>query len=222
MPLETRTNVQAGRPLQALRSALAARLSGPGGLYNSGNVLGFSMGVALQMHMASAGEKGLFTGAASYLAGNWSATALTAATAVFFWSGEVYHRAWSGGKPDPAGLRRGDFLSGIGAVALGISLFMVGDIVLATTAGLLHAAGKFGSAFNPGGKKAMLLGLPLAELYRVSVLFSRFPAIAIALFAIAQAFAGSGPGLFASLGMPVTLLACYLLWSWADILLFRK
>jgi hypothetical protein len=221
MPFETSTNLQAGWPLQTLRSDLAARLSGPGGLYNIGNLLGFSMGVTLQMHMANAGEGGFFAGAASYLAGNWSASALTAATVVFFWSGEVYHRAWSGGKPDPAGLRRGDFLSGIGAVALGISLLMVGDIVLATTAGLLHAVGKFGSAFNPGGKKATLLGLPLVQLYRVSVLFSRFPAIAIALLAIAQAL-GGGSDLFASLGMPTTLLVCYLLWSWADILLFRK
>lgn len=224
VPLESDMHVEASRPVQSFGSALVARLSGPGGLYNTGNVLGFSMGIALQMHIAWGGgeERGLFDIAGAYLAGNWSATALTAATVVFFWSGEEYHRAWSRGKPDPAGLWRGDFLSGIGALALGISLFLVGDMVLAATAGLLHAAGKFGSAFKPGGETATFLGLPRSELYRVSVLFSRFPAITAALFAIAQALTDGGPDLFSSLGMPATLVACYLLWSWADVLLFKK
>lgn len=102
MPLETSTDVRAGRPLQSIGNALAARLSDPGGFYNIGNVLGFSMGIALQMHMASGGREGrrLLDVAGSYLASNWSAVALTVATVIFFWSGEECHRAWSDGKQD--------------------------------------------------------------------------------------------------------------------------
>ena len=55
-----------------------------------------------------------------YLGGNAGAVALTLATAVFFWSGEAYHRAWEhGGPPNDALNRRGDLLSAIGALVLG-------------------------------------------------------------------------------------------------------
>ncbi|HQZ11734.1 MAG TPA: hypothetical protein PK286_02515 [Devosia sp.] len=223
MPLEVSRSVRSGHPFHSFRHAVASRLAGPGGFYNIGNALGLVMGVALQTRLASGGAegRGLLDAAASYFAGNWSATALTTATIVFFWSGEEYHRALSGGQPDPAGLRRGDLLSGVGAVALGVSLLAVGDVLLAATAGLLHAAGKFGSAFHPGGRNATAFGVPRAHLYRLSVLLSRLPAIAVALLAIIRASA-AGVDPFTGLAMPVTLLACYLLWSWADLLLFQK
>ena len=52
--------------------------------------------------------------------GDPSALALTGATAIFFWSGECYHRAWANGFPPIEALnRRGDFLSGVGALMLG-------------------------------------------------------------------------------------------------------
>ena len=78
---------------------------------------------------------------------------------IFCWSGEAYHRAWTGAKaPDPRLNRLGDHLSGIGALALGMALFLSGEPLLAATSGLLHAAGKFEI---PGGDEA-------AELYAVT------------------------------------------------------
>ena len=82
-----------------------ARLVGPGGYYNAGNAFGLVMGIALQVSTAPAdgGAGSTVLGAMrDYLAGNAGAVALTAATAVFFVSGEAYHRAWAqGAPPDP-------------------------------------------------------------------------------------------------------------------------
>ena len=84
-----------------------------------------------------------------HLAGSASALSVTAAMLVFFWSGEVYLRAWARGFPPDARLnRRGDLLSGWGALLLGLGLFLIGQPVLAATAGLLHAIGKFGSTLH--------------------------------------------------------------------------
>ena len=73
------------------------------------------MGMALQAGIPAAhlGVEGVAAAAVGYLAGNSAALALTAATVVFFWSGDAYHRAWANGAPpDPALNRRGDLLSG--------------------------------------------------------------------------------------------------------------
>ena len=67
---------------------------------------------------------------------------------IFFWSGDDL-RAWAGGFPPNARLnRRGDLLSAFGALMLGLGLFLLGQPLLAATAGLLHAAGKSGSALQ--------------------------------------------------------------------------
>ena len=110
------------------------------------------MGVGLQLTAVPAGALEMQSAAAAvwdYLAGNAGAVALTAATAVFFLSGEAYHRAWAHGAPPKDALnRRGDLLSAIGALILGIALLSLGQVMLAATAGGLHALGKFGSAFR--------------------------------------------------------------------------
>ena len=98
------------------------RLAGPGGYYNVGNALGLVGGLALAVVQAS-GAEGPTLGSGArvaydHLAGSASALSVTAAMLVFFWSGEVYLRAWARGFPPDARLnRRGDLLSGWCAAA---------------------------------------------------------------------------------------------------------
>jgi hypothetical protein len=203
--------------------ALATRLAGPGGYYNIGNAIGLCVGLALQVRQVVPGAdeslSASLNAAHSYFAGSWSAVALTVATAIFFWSGEEYHRALAKRPPDVARTRRGDFLSGIGAVALGMSLLLMGDPLLAATSGLLHAAGKFGSALKTGPRGTELIRPKIAHLFRKAVLISRFPAVLVALIEIAKALGSPAADVLHSTAMPATLLVCCLLWAWADILL---
>ncbi|RWN69171.1 MAG: hypothetical protein EOR99_04355 [Mesorhizobium sp.] len=216
-----------GRTAEALSrfaAAIRARMAGPGGYYNLGNALGLVMGVTIQL--AAPQGSGMRGGAAlfDYFAGSSSAVALTLATLVFFCSGEVYHRAWAGRDvPDPALNRLADLLSGIGAIGLGAALFLFGQPVLAATAGLLHALGKFGSAaYRPG---ASVPGWPAGwpDPFRSAVLASRLPAMLAAALsmgaALPEVWLGGSPALVAA---PLTLLACYLLWARADLLLFAN
>lgn len=216
-------------PLSKLMAAARARLSGPGGYYNLGNGLGLVMGIAIAIATAVPEGAEIRAGhavlaAADYFAGSGAALALTLATLIFCWSGEAYHRAWAASRaPDPALNRLGDHLSGIGALALGVALCLTGEPVLAATSGLLHAAGKFGSALDLKGP-ASLIHWPAAwpDLFRSAVLVSRLPALVAAALAAAaalpEAMAG-GP--LAAVAAPATLLICYLLWAKADLLLFR-
>ena len=73
--------------------------------------------------------------------------------------------------PEP----RSDFLSGIGALVLGLALLCLGQPLLAATAGLFHALGKFGSARHWRPLPGWQGGWP--NLYRTLVLASRVPAI---------------------------------------------
>jgi hypothetical protein len=209
-----------GAPLGRILDQTGKRLAGPGGLYNIGNAVGLGMGIALQVGSVPDGGLGVQAAAAAmldYLGGNAGAMALTLATAVFFVSGEAYHRAWANGSPpDQALNRRGDVLSGIGALILGVALLSLGHVMLAATAGLLHAAGKFGSAWKwrpiPGW------GSTWPDFYRSAVLASRVPAILAALIDLTDVLTRSDAG---TPWTPLTLLVCYALWSWADVLLFR-
>lgn len=198
---------------------LAERLRGPGGLYNLGNFLGLSAGIAVQMAHSTDVEAA--RALADYLAGDMSALMLTLATLVFFVSGEAYHRAWQNGFPPDRSLTRvGDFLSAIGALALGVALLALGQPFLAATAGFLHAAGKFGSSVC---KTDGASGTDWPWIFRASVLASRIPAMLAALIELAghlPALVHGGPTLPAL--MPATLLVCYLLWARADLLLFRR
>jgi hypothetical protein len=210
--------------LPPLRETLfGGRLAGPGGLYNLGNLIGLVSGVVLAVAAAAvapggAGMAGGLRATFDYFAGSLSAVCVTLAMAIFFWSGEAYHRAWSrGAPPDPRLNRRGDMLSGWGALALGAGLFLIGEPVLAATAGLLHAIGKFGSALKPesaGGR--------WPEVWRTTVLVSRVPAFALVTIEIAAAFSMPGGADPMALAGPVTLLGCYLLWTRADLMLFRS
>lgn len=214
-------------PLSKLTAATRARLSGPGGYYNIGNGLGLVMGIAIAIAVPDGTEiraDHAVLAAADYFAGSGAALALTLATLIFCWSGEAYHRAWAAGPaPDPALNRLGDHLSGIGALVLGVALCLTGEPVLAATSGLLHAAGKFGSALDLKGP-ASLVRWPAAwpDPYRSAVLVSRLPAlIAAALAAMAALPEAMAGGPLTAVAAPATLFVCYALWAKADLLLFR-
>ena len=198
---------------------------GPGGYYNIGNALGLLGGLALAVVTAS-GPDGptLRSGAQAvfeHLAGNGSALCVSLAMLIFFASGEAYHRAWLNGfPPNPSLNRLGDLWSGYGALALGAGLLLIGEPVLAATAGLLHASGKFGSALVPavhaGGSPRLHLG------FRVTVLVSRLPALALVLAAIAAEIGAPGDPDPSALAAPGLLVLCYLLWIRADLMLLRS
>src|SRR5208337_4968623 len=139
---------------------MLSRLRGPGGLYNLGNLLGFSAGMFVTFLVAAESTDSVSNVVSigmRYVAGSPAAVALAIATAIFFWSGEAYHRAWSNGYPPNQKLTQlGDLSSGFGAIALGAGLYLLSNPLLAATSGLLHAAGKFGSAFGVRGELVFL------------------------------------------------------------------
>ncbi|MFO1143925.1 MAG: hypothetical protein U1E59_16410 [Amaricoccus sp.] len=218
-----RPESSAGAIIKGLLRQAGARLVGPGGYYNAGNALGLTAGIAVAISALPEGGAdlgGVFGATLSYLGGDPSALALTGATAIFFWSGECYHRAWANGFPPIEALnRRGDFLSGIGALILGIALLSLGQPVLAITSGLLHALGKFGSARHwhpvPGWQHDW------PNFWRTLVLFSRVPAILATIFGLIDVLATRTAGTPASAWlMPLVFLGCYAFWCRADLMLF--
>ncbi len=204
-----------------LKGQFLQRISGPGGLYNLGNALGLVGGLSFHVAaaMAVAGS-GLGHGAnalVDYFVGSLGATAITMAMLIFFWSGEQYHKAWAHGAPPDGRLNRlGDVSSGWGALALGLGLFLMGHPVLAATAGLMHAAGKFGSALP----EALLARLPNGPaVFRLTVVGSRIPALVAVLLQLQTAMAMGEAQPMAASGL---LLLCYLLWLKADVALMRS
>ncbi|MBU9698363.1 hypothetical protein GU927_010955 [Rhodobacteraceae bacterium HSP-20] len=203
-----------------INRAFGLRMTGPGGLYNLGNAMGLLGGITL--HIAATPQIGGGLGhgleaALDYLAGSFGAAAITLSMLVFFWSGERYHRAWKdGAPPDPVQNRAGDISSGIGALLLGFGLFLMDQTLLAATAGLLHAAGKFGSALPAAWQRLMPHGAPA---FRGIVLLSRLPAILLVLFEAQAAIAGLPAQ---PLAASAVLLLCYLIWLRADLMLMRS
>ena len=204
-----------------LGQAFRTRLAGPGGFYNVGNALCLGMSIALpalaMTDRGTSGAEALVSATVHTLAGSPAAVALTVATGIFFWSGEVYHRAWAQGAPPDAALnRRGDFLSGIGCVAFGVAMMSFGQPLLAAAAGVLQSVGKCASAAG----RTSLPGWPgdWPDPFRVVVLVSRVPAILAALIGLFGALLQPDPVPGAVLG-PATLLVCIGLWARADLLL---
>lgn len=196
--------------LSGLNREMSQRLSGPGGLYNPGNALGLVGGLGFHL-AAQPGTGGVGGAVLAYFAGSGGALAISLAMLIFFWSGEQYHRAWSrGGPPDARLNRRGDVSSGWGALMLGLGLLLTGQPVLAASSGLLHAAGKFGSALPAKVQSALPFG---PGLCRGAVVASRLPALALVLV---EAEAGTQP-----LGAAALLTGCYLIWLTADLRLMR-
>ena len=211
------------RPLPVL-AEIRSRLSGPGGLYNLGDALGFGSGLLIAYlgwwDSADTVDNVLSIGM-RYVAGSPAAVALTIATAIFFGSGEAYHRAWSNGYPPDTKLTQiGDLFSGFGAIALGLGLYLLGNPVLAATSGLLHAAGKFGSAFSARGKLSFGgRSIDASTFCRITVLISRAPAL-IAISADILSSRERYDGSFAFISL--VMLVCYLIWSVADLMLLTR
>lgn len=204
-------NPRGAAPIVLLLRGIGGRLQGPGGLYNIGNALGLVVGLGLQIR-AGTGAVGI----ADFFIGSGSAVCLTLANLIFFVSGESYHRAWANGAPPIAGLnRRGDILSGYGAIFLGFGLVLVGQPVLALFSGALHAGGKFGSALQ---SEFRFWPPKWPDPFRAVVLVSRVPAMIAAGLGVAQ-WHPDMP--FADLIALFGLLGSYLLWVIADLKLLR-
>jgi len=114
----------------------------------------------------------------------------------------------------------GDLSSGFGAIALGAGLYLLGNPLLAATSGVLHAAGKFGSAFGVRGE-LLFAGrkIDASTLCRNIVLISRVPAI-IATTADVFSSKAQADGAFAFISL--AMLACYLIWAIADSMLLSR
>jgi hypothetical protein len=197
------------------------RISGPGGLYNLGNGLGLfgglSFHVAAAMAIAGAGLGHGVQAFADFFVGSMGATAITVAMLIFFWSGERYHRAWAHGAPPDARLNRvGDISSGWGALVLGLGLFLLGQPILAATAGLMHATGKFGSALPEPIQRRVPFG---PAVFRLTVVASRIPALVAVLLQFQAALTAGAMQPMAASGL---LMLCYLLWLKADVALMRS
>lgn len=209
-----------GTAVQAALAALGQRLRGPGGLYNLGNAIGFFGGLAAALVSIPGNDFGwsaALAAGADFIMGSPPATALTLATLIFFWSGEEYHRAWSNGlPPDEARIRTGDLSSAIGAALLAFAFLALGNVVLALTAGVMHATGKLGSAW--GASRSLEqpgYSFRFATLCREVVLLSRVPAIAMAIKGLnADLPAGASASSHIVSGV---LLACCIVWALADI-----
>ncbi len=190
------------------------RSPGPGALYNIGNVLALSAGLMVQLAQ-SRGEAGVAAAVFAYFAGSPGALWLSGSMALFILAGVFYHRGCSEPTgPQPRLVQLGDLLSGIAALMLTVALIWLGDTALALLAGVLLAGGKLGTAILP------TLAVPgraaIDGALRMAVIVSRAPSIA----ALAVALLGSD-GSFAAMALPATMIICFLLWFWADLLLLR-
>lgn len=104
--------------------------------------------------------------------------------------------------------RQGDLWSTAGAVCLAFGLFVLGNPVLAMSAGVLHALGKLGSAWGGGSRLTFAGWSPsVGDLCKDLVLVSRVPAIPSA----AIGFAGDW--------LSASVIVCCLVWARADWLL---
>lgn len=214
--------------LQGLRM----RMQGPGGYYNLGNALGLFAGLAFQL-LAAGAEAGasLSEAVREYLVGSPGSTALSVSMIMFLVSGEMYHRAFATrAGPDAMMMRRADFLSGLAALVLAISLVLFGSLWLALVSTVLLAGGKLGNALSPEGRWPVHFDFPSfrgstlhreCDLFRLAPALSRVPAIAAVLIEITRLLTVGPAGLGLHLAQSAVLLICYLLWARADLLLMR-
>ena len=209
-------------PLRRPAAAICARMRGPGGYYNAGNLLGFSVSLGLQLAAAPQGSVRTSTEILyGFVAGSPSALAFTMATVIFLVSGEVYHRAWRDDGNADAGLTRlADILSAVGGLALTISLIFLGQALLAVVSGLLIVLGKLGSAGFGDNARLPLWPAAWPDPFRSAVLAGRAPGIAAVGLDLAGRIGGvADGGALTSLIQPMVLIVCYLLWINADLLL---
>lgn len=191
------------------------RLSGPGGLYNAGNVIALVAGFAFSPSVI-AGDLGLLGALQAHLLGSSEAAWLTAAMITFIIAGEIYHRAQH--TPDtPNLLAWADFVAGLAAVLLTVALIQLGETLLCLIGGFMLIAGKLGSAALP------LMGVHAVRRFdlslRLLVLASRVPTI-MALFLPILTIWQSAASL-STVYLPAIMIACFILWIRADLLLLK-
>ncbi|MEM1077088.1 MAG: hypothetical protein AAGI09_01070 [Pseudomonadota bacterium] len=216
---------------RSLSHAIATRLSGPGGLYNIGNAIGFASGLGFAVIGAFGlgGTDVLVMALLTHLAGSGGAIAMSLAMVLFFISGEFYHRAYATPDTEAASenLKWADGLSGIAALFLAVSLVFFGEIWMAITSTILLAGGKFGNTVLPPNRSQMQIAYNTAsgetrvrdiDVFRVAVVLSRIPA----MLGLAMGLFSQWPGLtLLGDGPTAILLGCYCLWLRADLLLAK-
>jgi len=204
------------RTPSTVSETINARLTGPGAIYNLGNILALSAGIALTLHEAW-GQTNLLAAVYIHLMGSPEALALSISMLLFIISGEIYHRAYL--SPDQRQLVAwADFVSGLAAVALTFSLMFLGESSWALLAGSTLIVGKMGTAVIP------LLSSDdfprLDRTLRLTVVASRVPSLVALALAVLPAVQGDIPP--DAVVMPVIMIVCFLLWLWADFLLLRR
>jgi len=209
-----------------LMTGVAARMRGPGGYYNLGNLIGLTTGIAQVVMSRGAvpgGTGALVLGLRDHFLGSPTATALSLAMVIFFISGEVYYHAWRAvGGANLARVRLGDLLSTFGALALAVSLVLVGNVLLAITSTLLLAGGKLGSALMSGASWILRFpGLPPFDPFRIAVVASRLPAFLAIGVALLSPLISGAPTSTGVVTQQIILFVCYGLWTRADLLLFK-
>ena len=195
---------------------LTARLTGPGGNYNIGNIIALFGCAAVQVAQSPSGQSSR-DAVIAFLFGSPGASWLTISMIVFLVAGEAYHRALVAGCLETGRLiRLGDALSGVASVALMVALIHFGDTTMAVVAGTLLAGGKFGTALLPRSGGTGSTHWPRAEAcFRWIVVLSRFPSLAALSLEILRAFFAAGP--VQTMIMPALMTFCFLLWLRADL-----
>ncbi|MEM9583527.1 MAG: hypothetical protein AAGA08_10470 [Pseudomonadota bacterium] len=194
---------------------LKARLTGPGALYNLGNVLALAAGLFISLRNAPE-HAGAATVIYAHLIGSPDALWLSVSMLLFIISGEFYHRAFQSGQR-PNLVAWGDFISGVAAIALTVALVLLGNTVLALLGGVLLTMGKLGTAFisffspNPMPR--------LDQTLRLTVVASRAPSIVALGLTVLPAILGDLP--VSEVAIACVMIVCFLLWLWADLLLLR-
>jgi hypothetical protein len=206
---------------ESLVGEIFSRFRGPGGYYNIGNLIGLLTGLALQVTTAATSGLAGTDVAVAYFIGSPTTLALTAATIIFLISGEMYHRAWQGNDAPNADLNRfADLLSAAGAAVLAISLFYLGQPVLAIFTGVLIVLGKLGSGlFGTAAEAVPLWPAHWPDLFRSMVLTGRIPGMAAAGLGLWHQM-GTGSVAVSAI-QPAVMVLCHLLWMRADVLLFQ-
>jgi hypothetical protein len=203
--------------------AIAHRLKGPGGFYNAGNLLGLSVALATQFVVAATSTGSSFGDRLyAYFAGSPSSVALTIATTIFLFSGETYHRAWSGRAVPSARLNRAaDLLSVAGATALTLSLTFAGQMPLALASGILIVGGKLASAITCDDRSRMhAWPATWRDPFRMAVLVGRVPGLIAATIEVTRHLLEEPTGVAVpAVATSATLIVCYVLWIRADFLL---
>lgn len=209
------------RPQSGMLAPIRARMAGPGGYYNIGNVIALTAGLTLQVAALST-EGGVLQVIVGYLVGSPGSTALTIAILIFMISGEFYHRAWAAGtEPDVHLTRLGDLSSAIGAAVLTIALALFGDVFMAIISGTLLAGGKLASGICRPGVTSRT-GLKWQNRFRWAVFISRAPAIAALTVQFYRVVSGNpATASLPDILMPVVMVICYFIWARADYLLLR-